>query len=188
MPRVAPTVIRASTPAPAKTRDDASDGYHQALAAHRAARETQPICDPLVRAAAERQIRDRAREPEALFGDGRKALEELRTKAAAQQRSTSSDAARARALQRLAAERAELTTLTPARPAAAPLTSGIALSQTQISRKQSGAASWSLADIDRLSAHYGIPVPDLLAGVDRAVHCLPARRRAPAPGAAQLTM
>ncbi|MGW2841863.1 helix-turn-helix domain-containing protein [Streptomyces sp. NPDC001493] len=70
----------------------------------------------------------------------------------------------------------------------ADLADGIGLSQTQISRKQAGTATWSLADVDRLSAHYGIPVPDLLAGVDRAVHCLPVRRRAPAPGAAQLTI
>ncbi|WP_406411920.1 hypothetical protein OG923_23790 [Streptomyces halstedii] len=35
----------------------------------------------------------------------------------------------------------------------------------------------------------GILAPDLFAGVDRAAHCLPARRRAPAPGgAAQLTI
>ncbi|MGW2282875.1 acyltransferase [Streptomyces sp. NPDC001770] len=63
-----------------------------------------------------------------------------------------------------------------------------AAGRTQISRKQAGSAAWSLTDVDRLSAHYGIPVPDLLAGVDRAVHCLPVRRRAPAPGAAQLTI
>lgn len=98
-------------------------GYHQALAAHRAARPAKTTTDSKVRAAVERQIREQDREPEALFGDGRQALEELRAKAAAQQRAvTSSDAARARGLQRLAAERAGLTTLTPARPAAAPLT------------------------------------------------------------------
>ncbi|MER8197567.1 hypothetical protein ABTY00_26865 [Streptomyces microflavus] len=60
--------------------------------------------------------------------------------------------------------------------------------ETRISRKQSGAATWTLDDLDRLSAHYGIPVPDLVAGVDRAIHCLPARRRVPLPGAAQLTI
>ncbi|MGW1465875.1 hypothetical protein ACWCPT_16225 [Streptomyces sp. NPDC002308] len=66
-------------------------------------------------AAAERQIREQPREPGEHFGDGRKALEVLRTKVAAQQRApTSSDAARARALQRLAAERAGLTTPAPA--------------------------------------------------------------------------
>ncbi|MFD9426893.1 MULTISPECIES: hypothetical protein [unclassified Streptomyces] len=61
-------------------------------------------------------------------------------------------------------------------------------SQSQISRKQSGSAAWSLDDIDPLSVCYGIPVPDLVSGVDRAIHCLPARRRAPMPSAAQLTI
>ncbi|MGQ4353031.1 helix-turn-helix domain-containing protein [Streptomyces drozdowiczii] len=70
----------------------------------------------------------------------------------------------------------------------ADLADGLRLSQAQVSRKQGGSASWSLGDIDRLSAHYGIPVCDLLARVDRAVYCLPARRYAPAPGAAQLTI
>lgn len=70
----------------------------------------------------------------------------------------------------------------------ADLATGLGLSQTQISRKQAGTASWSLADVDKLSAHYGIPVGDLLVGVDRAVRCLPARRHAPVPGAAQLTI
>ncbi|WP_308286071.1 helix-turn-helix domain-containing protein, partial [Streptomyces drozdowiczii] len=70
----------------------------------------------------------------------------------------------------------------------ADLADGLRLNQAQVSRKQGGSASWSLDDIDRLSAHYGIPVCDLLAGVDRAVRCLPARRYAPAPGAAQLTI
>ncbi|WP_323137671.1 helix-turn-helix domain-containing protein [Streptomyces sp. NBC_01789] len=70
----------------------------------------------------------------------------------------------------------------------ADLADGLRLNQAQVSRKQSGSAAWSLDDIDRLSAHYGIPVCDLLAGVDRAVHCLPTRRYAPAPGAAQLTI
>ncbi|MFD6802502.1 hypothetical protein [Streptomyces cyaneofuscatus] len=40
--------------------------------------------------------------------------------------------------------------------------------------------------LDRLSAHYGIP--DLVAGVDRAIQCLPVRRRAPLADAAQLTI
>ncbi|GGZ20125.1 helix-turn-helix domain-containing protein [Streptomyces nitrosporeus] len=70
----------------------------------------------------------------------------------------------------------------------ADLAAGIGLSQAQISRKQAGTATWSLTDVDRLAAHYGIPVSNLLAGVDRAVRCLPARRRAPAPGSAQLTI
>lgn len=43
--------------------------------------------------------------PEERFADGRQAVEELRTKAAMHHGARSSDAARARALQRLAAER-----------------------------------------------------------------------------------
>lgn len=107
-PAVAPLEVRSQGEAPVKTREDASDGYNQALAAHRAARDTRTNSrpSPLVQAAAERQIRE-AREPEELFGDGCKAIEGLRHKVAVQQRAaTSSNAARARALQRLAAERA----------------------------------------------------------------------------------
>ncbi|MER5988843.1 helix-turn-helix transcriptional regulator [Streptomyces sp. NPDC001787] len=70
----------------------------------------------------------------------------------------------------------------------ADLAAGLGVGQAQISRRQAGTAPWALADLDRLSAHYGVPVPDLVAGVDRAVQCLPARRRAPMPGAAQLTI
>ncbi|MEU9677852.1 hypothetical protein AB0D92_30625 [Streptomyces parvus] len=58
------------------------------------------------------------REPEEHFADGRQAVEELRAKAAAQQRVRPSDVSRARALQRLAAERAGPAAITPA--AAAP--------------------------------------------------------------------
>ncbi|WP_241565793.1 acyltransferase [Streptomyces sp. ZL-24] len=57
----------------------------------------------------------------------------------------------------------------------ADLAAGLGLNQTQISRKQSGTATWTLADVDKLSAH---SVGDVLVGVDRAFHCLPAR---PAP-------
>ncbi|WP_326683059.1 helix-turn-helix domain-containing protein [Streptomyces sp. NBC_01237] len=55
---------------------------------------------------------------------------------------------------------------------------GIRVSQGQVSRKQQGKALWSLSDVDRLCAHYGIPVPDLLAGPTHAVQMLPAARRA----------
>ncbi|MFE3382706.1 hypothetical protein [Streptomyces anulatus] len=54
---------------------------------------------------------------------------------------------------------------------------------------QVSAASRSPTAVDKLSAHYGIPVGNLLVGTDRPAHCLPAGRRAPpAPGAAQLTI
>ncbi|MFB7186423.1 hypothetical protein ACFCZT_14160 [Streptomyces sp. NPDC056230] len=86
------------------------------IAAHRAAWTTEKKTDLKVLAAAQRQIRDQAREPEERFGDVRQALEELRDKVAVQARVTFSDASRARALQRLAAERAGLPTITPAAP------------------------------------------------------------------------
>ncbi|MEU3065047.1 acyltransferase [Streptomyces subrutilus] len=69
---------------------------------------------------------------------------------------------------------------------------GLRLSrQGQVSRKQTvsaGGSSWTLADLDRLSTHYGIPVPDLLCGVDHAVSRLPARRRAATVGGMQTTI
>jgi hypothetical protein len=65
------------------------------------------------------------------------------------------------------------------------LGAGLRLSQAQISRKQAGRASWLLPDLDRLSAHFGIPVPDLLCGVDHAVSRLPAHRRAAVLGGSQ---
>ncbi|MEU0703369.1 hypothetical protein ABZ513_21495 [Streptomyces bacillaris] len=74
----------------------------------------QQHTNPDIQAAAERQLRERPREPEEHFADGHQAIQELRAKAAAQQQVRPSDASRARALQRLAAERAGLTTITPA--------------------------------------------------------------------------
>ncbi|MGW7467004.1 DciA family protein [Streptomyces xantholiticus] len=84
---------------PVRTREKASAGYHRAINAHRASRKSATE-DPAIRAVAERQAQEQLREPEELFGEGRSALEELRTRAA------SVDASRARALRRLAAERA----------------------------------------------------------------------------------
>ncbi|MFD4377595.1 helix-turn-helix domain-containing protein [Streptomyces sp. NPDC058486] len=52
------------------------------------------------------------------------------------------------------------------------LAAGIGLSQAQVSRKQSGAAHWSLEDVDRLAAHFGLSVLDLLAGPTHAVGVL----------------
>ncbi|SEF16566.1 BetR domain-containing protein [Streptomyces sp. 2112.2] len=73
----------------------------------------------------------------------------------------------------------------------ADLAKGLRLSQGQVSRKQSGKAggsSWTLADLDKLSAHYGIPVPDLLSGSDHAVGHLPGTRRASTLGGTQTTI
>ncbi|MEV6319535.1 helix-turn-helix transcriptional regulator [Streptomyces sp. NPDC051776] len=60
------------------------------------------------------------------------------------------------------------------------LAEGIGLSPTQVSRKQSAQRSWSLDDCDRLAAHYGMPVLDLLAGPTHAAHKLPEDRVAAA--------
>lgn len=53
----------------------------------------------------------------------------------------------------------------------------IGLTQPQLSRRQSGKASWTLSDCDRLAAHWGMPTLDLLAGPTHAAGCLPAARR-----------
>ncbi|MGV9628774.1 helix-turn-helix domain-containing protein [Streptomyces sp. NPDC003487] len=59
----------------------------------------------------------------------------------------------------------------------ADLAAGLGVSQAQVSRRQSGAAAWSLAHCDAVAAHYGIDVLDLLAGPTRAVEALPGERR-----------
>ncbi|MEW1616505.1 helix-turn-helix domain-containing protein [Streptomyces sp. NPDC088744] len=68
---------------------------------------------------------------------------------------------------------------------------GLGLSQGQVSRKQGGGvkgSSWTLGDLDRLSAHYDIPVPELLRGADHAVRLLPPSRRAAVVGGMQTTI
>lgn len=65
------------------------------------------------------------------------------------------------------------------------LADGLGLTQGQVSRKQAGLAAWSLGDIDSLSRHYGIPVPDLMAGPTHAVEQLPHVRRASLVGGSQ---
>lgn len=67
------------------------------------------------------------------------------------------------------------------------LARGLRITQGQVSRKQVGKAAWSLSDIDRLSAHYGVPVPDLLCGPTHAVEHLPHVRRAAVVGGLQET-
>ncbi|GGN93809.1 hypothetical protein GCM10011579_092660 [Streptomyces albiflavescens] len=65
----------------------------------------------------------------------------------------------------------------------ADLAAALGVSQTQLSRRQSGSAAWSLDDCDTLAAHYGLDVLDLLAGPTRACELLPAaRRRRPVTG------
>ncbi|WP_434095383.1 hypothetical protein [Streptomyces anulatus] len=68
-------------------RPDPPEGYHEAISAHRATWTTiRQHTNPDVQAAADRQLRERLREPAEHFADGCQALEELRAKAAAQQR------------------------------------------------------------------------------------------------------
>lgn len=52
------------------------------------------------------------------------------------------------------------------------LADAIGLSHTQVSRRQSGTAPWSLDDCDVLAAHFGINVMDLLAGPSPAFDAL----------------
>lgn len=56
------------------------------------------------------------------------------------------------------------------------LAAALGLTQGQISRRQRGIASWTLTDCDRLAAHWGMPVLDLLAGPTHALAKLPADR------------
>lgn len=63
----------------------------------------------------------------------------------------------------------------------ADLAAALGVSQAQVSRRQSGAAAWSLTDCDTVAAHYGIDVLELLAGPTRATESLPTQRRRP-PG------
>ncbi|MCX4971034.1 DUF721 domain-containing protein [Streptomyces sp. NBC_00654] len=105
-----PRAVPAAAPEPAVK----SAGFLEVLAAHRQA-WPGPQTDPTVQAKKERQVRERLREPEELFADGRQALSDLKAcTGATTDSSRSSDAARTRALQRLAAERAGLSTITPA--------------------------------------------------------------------------
>ncbi|MEV7834948.1 helix-turn-helix domain-containing protein [Streptomyces subrutilus] len=58
----------------------------------------------------------------------------------------------------------------------ADVAAALGLTQSQVSRRQRGLASWTLADCDRLAAHWGMPVLDLLAGPTHALTRLPADR------------
>ncbi|MFI6541600.1 helix-turn-helix domain-containing protein [Streptomyces prunicolor] len=59
----------------------------------------------------------------------------------------------------------------------ADLAAALGVSQAQVSRRQSAAATWSLTDCDAVAAHYGIDVMELLAGPTRATESLPVQRR-----------
>ncbi|MGH3466671.1 MAG: helix-turn-helix domain-containing protein [Thermocrispum sp.] len=65
------------------------------------------------------------------------------------------------------------------------LAGGIGRGQPEVSRRQSGTSAWTLDDLDRLAAHFGIAAGDLLCGADHAVTQLPTPRRATADGGTQ---
>ncbi|MEV6486991.1 helix-turn-helix transcriptional regulator [Streptomyces sp. NPDC051576] len=67
------------------------------------------------------------------------------------------------------------------------LAAALGVSQTQISRRQSGSAAWSLNDCEALAAHYGVDVLDLLAGPTRACDALAPQRRSTTRTAAEPT-
>lgn len=56
------------------------------------------------------------------------------------------------------------------------LAAALGLTQSQISRRQRGKAAWTLTDCDRLAAHWGMSVLDLLTGPTHALAKLPADR------------
>jgi len=65
------------------------------------------------------------------------------------------------------------------------LAEALGMTQGAISRKKRGSNAWSLADVDAISAHFGIPVPDLLSGPTHALEKLPLARRAALIGGSQ---
>ncbi|WP_030853260.1 DciA family protein, partial [Streptomyces griseus] len=91
-PATPPTPAPTTPQAPTRPPETPTAGYREAIAAHRATWTRQQHTRPEIQAAADRQLRDRIREPEDRFADGRKAL------ADAQQRVRPSDVSRARAL------------------------------------------------------------------------------------------
>ncbi|WEV23756.1 helix-turn-helix transcriptional regulator [Streptomyces sp. 71268] len=68
------------------------------------------------------------------------------------------------------------------------LAAGMGLGQAAVSKKLSGRVAFSLADVDALAAHYGIPVPDLLAGPTHATAKLPIARLTQVVGGHQATI
>ncbi|MEU8489512.1 acyltransferase [Streptomyces sp. NPDC048641] len=58
------------------------------------------------------------------------------------------------------------------------LAAALGQAQAQVSRKQNGKQHWTLEDVDRLAAHYGLGVLDLLAGPTHAVTALASSRHA----------
>ncbi len=101
----------AARPAPAprgpvRTRENASTGYRETLAAHQAHHHPQ-LTDPAIKAAAERQLRDTAREPEGEFRPGREATAAAAVRQTA--RTKHPDAVRAKAILKARKDRAART-------------------------------------------------------------------------------
>ncbi|MFD4535639.1 helix-turn-helix domain-containing protein [Kitasatospora sp. NPDC058397] len=65
------------------------------------------------------------------------------------------------------------------------LAGALGITQGQVSRKQNGSAAYTLDDVDAISAHYGIPVPELMCGPTHALSKLPRSRRAALIGGRQ---
>ncbi|MFE4540214.1 DciA family protein [Streptomyces scopuliridis] len=111
----APAPQPAAPAGPARKRQTAPAGYHRAKAELRAHKSDRPV-DPEVQAARDRHTASpRMREPERLFGYSQAALEEtlaraeaVRVASEAAERAASMEVSHARALRRLAAERAGL--------------------------------------------------------------------------------
>ncbi|MFJ3594581.1 DUF721 domain-containing protein [Streptomyces sp. NPDC090231] len=76
-PAAAPRPVAATAES---ARRETPEGYREAIATHRAVWTRQQHTNPKILTAAERQLRDRIREPEERFADGRQALDELRPK------------------------------------------------------------------------------------------------------------
>ncbi|MDH6107868.1 putative nucleic acid-binding Zn ribbon protein [Kitasatospora sp. MAP12-15] len=112
---------------PARTREDACDGYRRALAAHQAAQRTAAITNPAVTAAIARQEQAllSRREPESAFTDAVAVQAEQEERAARTAAATSSQAiAERRAIADKAerAAQAERAGTVPLRPARQPMT------------------------------------------------------------------
>ncbi|MFD9593136.1 helix-turn-helix domain-containing protein [Kitasatospora sp. NPDC059973] len=65
------------------------------------------------------------------------------------------------------------------------LAEALLVTQGAVSLKQNGKSSWSLDDVDVVSRHFGIAVPDLMIGPTHALQKLPRVRMAACVGGRQ---
>ncbi|WP_308191921.1 DciA family protein [Kitasatospora humi] len=117
--------IPAEPDAPVKTRDDASAGYHRALAAHQSVQPTRASTNPAIAAAITRQTQHLLdhREPESAFAEA-VATKEADDQAAA--RIAAATSSQALAERRARNDKALRAGAVPLRPASPPMTSGAA--------------------------------------------------------------